>query len=585
MRFLLYATLLFFFTVAQPGFIYGQEPDRPNILLIMTDDQGFGDLGFYGNRQINTPVLDALARQSIRFNRFNVSPVCAPTRASLMTGRYSLRTGIRDTYNGGAIMASGEVTIAEVLKEAGYTNGIFGKWHLGDNYPSRPMDQGFDESVIHLSGGMGQVGDVTTYFRGDSSYFDPVLWHNGSKVRHRGYCSDIFASRAIEFIEKNHGNPFFCYVAFNAPHTPLQVPDRYQQMYADIDPADQLAEANPFNLTMTEKDKDDARSVYAMVSNIDDNVGRLLATLDSLGIRKNTIVIFLTDNGPQQVRYVGGMNGRKGSVYNGGIRVPFFFSYPAMFEGNREIRENAVPMDVLPTLAELCRVPGPSGTDLDGKSLVPLLRGERVDWPDRPLFFYWTRRYPEPYRNMALKKGAYKLVGQAGYDASTREFELYNTILDPGEEHNLVSVEPEIASSLKNELDSIYRDLINSDHLLHPPHIRLGTRFENPVILNRNDAGGQRAIWNQEEVYGKWNVDPEAGTYNFRFQFIKPVEASGRMYLEAGTQVFQKENPDATGMIEMNQVYLPGKKCELIPFYLVDGRRILPFWVEVERMD
>ena len=200
---------LFIITLAASTGTLAQEIQHPNVVLIITDDQGYGDLGFTGNPHVKTPVLDNFARESIRLNQFYVSPVCAPTRASLMTGRFSLRTGVRDTYNGGAIMASDEITLAEILKDAGYTTGAFGKWHLGDNYPSRPGDQGFDESLIHLSGGMGQPGDFTTFFEGDSSYFDPVLWYNGKQREYKGYCSDIFTEEAIDFIEQNHKKPFF----------------------------------------------------------------------------------------------------------------------------------------------------------------------------------------------------------------------------------------------------------------------------------------------------------------------------------------------------------------------------------------
>ena len=194
--------MYFFYRFVRISIISAQTPKHPNVVLIITDDQGYGDLGITGNLNVKTPVIDKFAKESIRFNNFYVSPVSAPTRSSLMTGRYSLRTGVRDTNNGGAIMAEGEVTIAEMLKGAGYKTGIFGKWHLGDNYPFRPGDQGFDESLIHLTGGMGQPGDITTYFKGDSSYFDPVLWHNGKQRAYKGYCSDIFADQALEFIEE-----------------------------------------------------------------------------------------------------------------------------------------------------------------------------------------------------------------------------------------------------------------------------------------------------------------------------------------------------------------------------------------------
>ncbi|MGB5497495.1 MAG: arylsulfatase, partial [Maribacter sp.] len=334
---LLILTALFFYTNTSQA----QEKERPNVIIIITDDQGYGDLGYTGNPHVKTPTIDAFARESVRFNNFYVSPVCAPTRASLMTGRYALRTGIRDTYNGGAIMSANEVTIAEMLKQENYKTGIFGKWHLGDNYPSRPNDQGFDESVIHLSGGMGQVGDFTTYFKGDQSYFDPVLWHNGQQESYDGYCSDIFANKAIAFIEENHQKPFFCYLSFNAPHTPLQVPDKYYQMYGDIDPSSGFDKGTKPFVKMSEKDKEDARKVYAMVTNIDDNIGRLLQKLDDLKISKNTLVVFMTDNGPQQVRYVAGLRGRKGSVFRGGVRVPFFLRYPAKWKGNQDIETTA----------------------------------------------------------------------------------------------------------------------------------------------------------------------------------------------------------------------------------------------------
>lgn len=346
-------------------YITAQPENHPNVILIITDDQGFGDFGFTGNPHVKTPVLDNFAKQSIRFNNFYVCPVSAPTRAGLMTGRYSLRTGVRDTYNGGAMMAASEVTIAEMLKEAGYATGIFGKWHLGDNYPMRPCDQGFDESLIHLSGGMGQPGDITTWPRGDSSYFDPVLWHNGKQQKYDGYCSDIFASNAVEFLEKNRNQPFFCYLAFNAPHTPLQVPERYYNMYRDTDPSKGFENDNRPFPQMNEKDKMDARRVYAMVTNIDDNIGRLLKKLQDLDIAGNTVVIFMTDNGPQQRRYNAGMRGLKTSVYRGGVRVPFWLSYPALNARNVEVEANAANIDVLPTVADLCKVKIPEGRKIE----------------------------------------------------------------------------------------------------------------------------------------------------------------------------------------------------------------------------
>lgn len=580
----LYLRAVILFLLIVPVLSYSQEKSRPNVIIVITDDQGYGDLGITGNPHVRTPRIDAFASESIRFNNFYVSPVCAPTRSSLMSGRYSLRTGIRDTYNGGAIMASNEVTIAEMLKQADYKSGIFGKWHLGDNYPSRPSDQGFDESLIHLSGGMGQVGDITTYFKKDRSYFDPVFWHNNKKEAYTGYCSDIFTEEAINFIEENKDSPFFCYLAFNAPHTPLQVPKKYYDQYKDIDPSTGFEEDERPLAPMTEKDKEDARKVYAMVTNIDDNFGKVLKKLDDLNIADNTIIIFMTDNGPQQTRYVGGMRGRKGDVYQGGVRVPFYMRYPSSFEKNKDIETTAAHIDVLPTLAQLCNVELPNETLIDGKNLLPLINNEKVDWADRSLFFYWTRRYPELYYNMSLLKGDYKLVGKTNYNATMDDFELFNLKNDPYEQHNIVLDKKIIAKRLKEELDVTYNELIASENLNNKPRIIIGSTYENPVVLNRNDAGGERGIWAQEEIYGKWNVSIEKGYYDIKFKFIKPVKGNGRMYLEANNMVKQIRNKnDDTDIIEMKNVYFPKMDGDLIPFYSIGSKNIFPFWVEMRK--
>ena len=567
-----------------PWGMRGQNSQGPNVIVVITDDQGYGDLGATGNRHIKTPNLDAFVKESVRFNNFHVSPVCAPTRSSLMTGRYSLRTGVRDTYNGGAIMATSEVTIAELLKQADYRTGIFGKWHLGDSYPSRPIDQGFDESVIHLSGGMGQVGDFTTWFEGDRSYFDPVLWHNGRQEPYKGYCSDIFTDKALEFIDTNHDTPFFCYLSFNAPHTPLQVPEKYYDMYKDIDPSHGFDDGRPF-AEMNEKNKEDARKVYAMVSNIDDNVGRLLDKLEDLKIADNTLVIFMTDNGPQQVRYVAGMRGRKGSVYRGGTRVPFYLRYPKMIKKDKDIEPLAAHIDILPTLAEICKLEFPQDRKIDGKSLVPLMTGKKAIWPERSFFSYWNRRYPEKYYNVSLQKGNYKLVGHTNYDAKPKDFELFDISVDPYEQNNIVGQHATIAKNLMAELEQHYTELATSENLKNPPLIYIGTSHENPVTLNRNDAGGERGIWDQEEIYGKWAVKIDEGRYNIKFKFIKPLEEVGKLYLETGAIINRLEN-HRTGvdMLEMNNVSLSAMTGDLVPFYVSQSKRIFPFWVSLERI-
>ncbi|MBK9392195.1 MAG: arylsulfatase [Bacteroidetes bacterium] len=570
--------------LAVPSLCLAQN-DHPNVVFIITDDQGFGDLGFTGNPNVKTPVIDNLARQSVRLNNFYVCPVSAPTRSGLMTGRYSLRTGVRDTYNGGAIMDADEVTLAEILKNEGYTTGLFGKWHLGDNYPSRSIDQGFDESLNHLGGGMGQVGDFTTWFRKDSSYFDPVLWHNGKQEQHSGYCSDIFADAAVSFIEKNRDKPFFCYLAFNAPHTPLQVPQNYYEMYRNTDPSSGFeADGRPFP-KMTEQDKEEARRVYAMVTNIDDNTGKVLKKLEELGLSENTLVVFMTDNGPQRRRYVAGMRGLKSSVYRGGIRVPCFIKYHQLFKGNRDIETNTAYIDIMPTITEICHAEIPGRIKIDGRSLVPLLNGRSEGFQNRPLFFYWSRAYPEFYNNVALQKDNYKLVGHTDYNAEISQFELFDIKRDPFEMESIIMKNMDIARELKNDLDRVFKELVASPNLNHQTGAVIGSDHENPVILSRNDADGDRGIWDQEEIHGRWRVKILPGQYNIKFRFIKPVKGNGQMILETKSYINQKINTiDQTMEIRMDNISFSEMECDLVPYYLVDNKSIFPFWVEIERV-
>lgn len=574
--------LVFFFDAT-----FAQTSKSPNIILIITDDQGYGDLGFTGNPHVQTPVLDKMAQESVRLNQFFVSPVCAPTRASLMTGRYSLRTGVRDTYNGGAIMATEEVTIAEMLQDAGYKTGIFGKWHLGDNYPFRPSEQGFEESLIHLAGGIGQPGDFTNFFEGDRSYFDPMLWHNNRQKAFEGYCSDIFTDEAIRFIENQKDQPFFCYLSFNAPHTPLQVPNKYYERYKDLDPSVGLGDdGKPFP-NMTDTDKEDARKVYAMVSNIDDNVGKLMRRLEELELADNTVVIFMTDNGPQQPRYNSGMRGLKGTVFRGGIRVPFFMKLPSGANGGLDINERLAHIDILPTLAEICHINVPSNLTLDGTSFWPLVKGHSMEiLESRPLFFYWTRKFPERYVNIALQKGDFKLVGNTGFDAEVSEFELFNVGKDEYEQKNIVSDQPEVAKDLKEELEDLLLKLTQSPNLLKDQRAIIGSLQENPVILNRNDAGGERGIWTQDDAFGLWKVAIKKGIYTIRFKFIKPLESEGIMVMETNGVVWQRKNSaEEIDILVWDNVQLPDSESDLIPYYLAGGSRIFPLWVSLERKD
>ena len=307
--------------------------DRPNIVLIMTDDQGFGDFGFTGNPVIETPHLDALAERSVSIEEFYVSPVCTPTRASLMTGRYHLRTGAVDTYKGRAMMDTLETTLAEILQDAGYATGIFGKWHLGDNYPMRPQDQGFDEVLVHRGGGIGQSSDPQG---GEGKYTDPILFHNGNEVQTRGYCTDVYFDSAMSWMSQvSDEKPFFAYIATNAPHSPLHdVPRSWYEHYKGIiHSADQFPGSRETDLAK-EFDADRLSRVYAMISNIDENLGRLIQWMEDADLRKDTLIIFLSDNGPDRRRLPGRPEGkenhhlRSGDPHSNPVRIPSLAGEP-----------------------------------------------------------------------------------------------------------------------------------------------------------------------------------------------------------------------------------------------------------------
>ena len=548
----------------------------PNVILVITDDQGYGDIGYNGNPHIITPNLDKFASESIRFNNFNVSPVCAPTRSSLLTGRYSLRTGVTDTYNGGAIMSSNEITLAEILNKNNYKTGIFGKWHLGDNYPSRPSDQGFQESLIHLSGGIGQVGDFTNYYKGSTSYFDPTLWLNNNQKKYDGYCSDIFTDEALKFIEKNKDNQFFCYLSFNAPHTPLQVPDKYIQMYEEIDPTI----INGDNLDMNKKNIQDAKKIYGMVTNIDENFGKLINKLDELKLKENTIVIFMTDNGPQQPRYVSNLRGLKSQVYNGGIKVPFYLNYPRIHDEGTDLDFFSAHIDVLPTITKLCNLPIPNDRKIDGIDLFD----NKINKKERDFFSYWTRKSPELYKNISLNNGNYKLVGNTNYNSKIEDFELYDLEEDPNESENLIVQEKSIGLEMKSRMDKIYDELINSKNLINKPRINIGNPNENPTFLNRNDASGQRGIWSQNEVFGFWKVSIAPGIYDFKFKFNNLDNSAGEMTLELGNNVYSTEvSIDQDGFVFMRNIKITEGDYDLTPFLRLNRKNILPFWVEVKK--
>ena len=450
--------------------------NHPNIILIMTDDQGYGDLGVTGNSIIETPNIDAMASKSATMSNFYVSPVCAPTRASLMTGRYNYRTGVIDTYVGRAMMHTDEVTIAEILKKAGYATGIFGKWHLGDCYPMRPLDQGFDESMVLKGGGLAQPSEP---FENKRRYTDPVLFHNGHMVQTLGYCTDVYFRSATGFIKKNveAEKPFFVYLPTNAPHGPFHdVPEELLNVYRKMDLS---------SISFEEKlDNERLAAIFAMIGNVDQNIGRLFQTIEQLGIQKNTIVVFLTDNGPNTRRYVGELRGMKGEVHEGGIRAPFYMYWPDVFKGDEYSDVRVAHYDLMPTLLEVAGVSLPEGLTIDGRSFLPLLKGKDISWPDRNLFLQWHRgEEPQPFKHFSMVGQKWKLLS-----ADSADFELYDLETDPGESHNLANEKPELLEKMKNGYMTWFDDVSSTrENNYAKPRIVIGSDAEVETVLTAQD--------------------------------------------------------------------------------------------------
>jgi arylsulfatase A-like enzyme len=519
------AVALCLLALGRPALAQGAAPgNRPNVLVIMTDDQGFGDFAFNGNPVVRTPNLDRLAKEGVRLTNFYVSPVCSPTRASLLTGRYNYRTGVVDTYLGRSLMRTEEVTLAEMLRWAGYRTGVFGKWHLGDNYPMRPGDQGFGESLVLKGGGLGQPSD----FPGGGNYTDPILLRNGRPVKTTGYVSDVLATATINFITANRDRPFFAYLAFNAPHEPLNdVPKDYLSRYSSLRlTASQFI--SPGWPLPQRLDGDKVARVYAMVSNIDDNVGRVLSKLKELGLERDTIVVFLTDNGPQQPRFNAGLRGLKGTVYEGGIHVPCMVRWPQGLgpASGSYVDRVAAHIDVTPTLLEACAIPQPPGVKFDGVSLLPLLRGDLPNdaWPDRTLYFQWHRGdTPQPDRSFAARSQKWKLVQPAGADGKDFQprYELYDLTDKPHETRNLADRHNAVVEEMRDGYRRWFED-VTSQTSRGTPRITVGTPHENPSLLTRQDWHGPRAGWSATSL-GFWDVEvAEAGDYEVTVHLLPP---------------------------------------------------------------
>lgn len=451
-----------------PGCVSKQEEQslvgsRPNIIFVITDDQGMGDLSCMGNQILKTPHLDQLHAQSTRFTDFQVSSTCAPTRAALMSGRHPFEVGVTHTVFQRERLALDVVTFPERLQTAGYNTGLFGKWHLGDEAAYRPQSRGFDEVLMHGAGGIGQYrwGDFKA--NTENTYFDSTLLHNDTVVKSKGFCTDVFFSAALAWIKQQHeaDETYFAYVSLNAPHGPMIAPESYKERFLKMGYDNQTA----------------AR--YGMIENIDDNVGRLMRHLSEWGALENTLVIFMTDNGMSHSRlkrkdgtkeraFNAGMRGYKSSSFEGGTHVPAFWYWKGVLGEGVDIPALTAHIDVYPTLCELAGVDPPGReTGLNGRSLVSLLKNPQAHWPDRKLFFHlgrwddntWNKKTREEnrYNRAAVRNSKWRWVAELKNNKPV--FHLSDIQADPGEKTNLAEQYPEVAQELKNAFDQWWDSL------------------------------------------------------------------------------------------------------------------------------
>lgn len=526
---------------------------KPNIVLIIMDDLAFGDLACHGNPHTATPHLDALHHSSKRFTQYCSGPLCTPARASLMTGRYPYRTRAFDTYIGRSMIDPGEITLPQLLKAQGYATCISGKWHLGDCFPMRAIDMGFDEALVHNSGGLGQPGNPGVW-SGQSRYFDPILMHNGSPQPSTGYCTDIFTDHAMAFMHDHRDEPFFCYLATNAPHAPLDVDEKWWKKFAD-----HLPEL--------------WARLYGMVENIDYNVGRVISQIKSLGLSEQTIVIYTSDHGPcggasvdGKDRWNAGLRGRKGTVYDGGVKVPHFWNWPGHFAPG-DVPQIANPIDILPTLVNIAGGTLPRDRAIDGVDLGPLLTGDSSEtWPDRELFIQWHRGdTPMAYRNVAVRNQQWKLVDGC---------ELYDLAADPGEQHNVAAAHPDRVAAMRDAYEQWFIDVSHTraDNFAPPP-IPIGHRASPTTHLSRQDARTLGAEGWGDKFPGYWIVDVQADlTCTVEIQF-RPQQVDGTVHLQIPGGGRSATVPAGTDRLEFKLVPITAGRGTICAWLDTDTQR------------
>ncbi|MGJ8738202.1 arylsulfatase [Zobellia laminariae] len=556
--------------------------DRPNVLIMLTDDQGYGDLGSHGNPYLKTPNIEKIGKQGLEMTHFFSYPNCSATRAAILTGRYPYRTGVTGVTQVDHFMNTSEETLAEILSKNGYRTGIFGKWHLGDNAPMRPTDQGFQEALVHKGGGIGQAAGPT-----GNTYFDPILEHNNEPKKYEGYCDDIFTDAALDFMSEKSDKPFFTYLATNLPHFPLEVPDEKADPYRKIG----LHEDNA--------------KTYGMIDNIDANVGRVLKRLKQLGIEDNTIVIFLSDNGPRNRRtkndvypgrWVANLRGTKTSVYECGTRVPFFVRWPKHIEKAQQNSTMGAVIDVLPTILDVCKIEASEDIKLDGKSLLPLWKGEKPDFKDRE-FIVQMHYGPTVFKYMhfAVRTQKYKLVSPHDdphhilYQPKDEELkevlanlELYDVENDPSERINLANNYPEIVEDLLARYENWFDEVTEERDSKGIQRIYLGSNMQRSTNLSQFDWGGPRVL--SKNDLGHWRVKTESGTYNVSFD-LPELNNEGVAHLKYKDVHLKLPVNKDQKKITFTDVILPEGTGNFHAFLKTERLATGPLFVDVERID
>jgi arylsulfatase A-like enzyme len=584
------------------------DSKRPNIVLIMTDDQGYGDIGHNDNPIVQTPTLDQLAQQSTKFTNFHVDPTCSPTRAALMSGQYSLRAGVWHTVMGRHLLATDTHTIAEALQDGGYNTAIFGKWHLGDNYPFRPQDQGFEHVLIHGAGGVGQTPD----FWGNTQFDDTYLL-NGKPKKYDGFATDVWFDEAIDYVEKmaQKDEPFFLYLPTNAPHSPFRAPDKYIEPYKELGLSDDLS------------------AFYGMITNLDENIARLESTLDKTGITDNTIFVFLTDNGSvlgehtnkvadselartiekkigkkiKTLNYY--MRGKKASTYEGGHRVPIYFRWPNGGLNEEKVVEGlAAHFDLMPTLLDLVGLDF-SKLDTDGISLKKALL-ESQPLPDRTITVTNQRVLnPDKERPFSVMQGSWRLVKP---DGKIDKVELYNIATDPSQKSDIADKNPEVVSTLTKEYQKWWTHATKEGVPTQRPIV--GTEHESPTRLTShdwlapntgqvawfpgylNDKFGHKGwIGNEDSfVISPWKIkSAQAGTYKFTASLhdipAKKVIPSKYAYLDINGVTHKAEINDG----DISVTFKLDIKAEDLDikawFDGAKGKSLAAFYLYVERVE